>query len=306
MFRDYRDRICHRVVWPHYRVPIYYRFGWRSAFGYLNPYYHRKYVFVSLGGYWPIGYSSLRYYWYGCHPYVWCGYYPMPYEVIGPSHTYYTYNYYYGSDYTTGQASYTQATDSYIEPVDHTTFADIREKLAQQAAEPDAQTLVDTRFEEAVKTFESGDYQTAIEKFAEATKLAPQDVILPFAYGQALFANEQYVEAAEVVRAALEKVTPEKESVFYPRGLYSKDEVLFEQINCLIEKVELDESDADLQLLLGYHLLGIGELDTALEHLEKAIQDPKNAHAAEVLVKLLQKIKADSERAAAAGEEAEQ
>ncbi|UCG56943.1 MAG: tetratricopeptide repeat protein [Phycisphaerales bacterium] len=306
VFRDYRDRVSHRVVWPHYRIPIYYRLGWRSAFSYVHPYYHRKYVFVSLGGYWPIGCSSLRYYWYGYHPYVWCGYYPMPHEVIGASHNYYTYNY-YGSDYTSGQAAYTQtSTDSYIEPVDHTTFADVREKLAQQAAEPDAQTLVDTRFEEAVKTFESGDYSTAIEKFAEATELAPDDVILPFAYTQALFANEQYAEAAEVLRAALAKVAPEKESVFYPRGLYSKDEVLFEQINCLIEKAELDETDADLQLLLGYQLLGIGELDAASEHLERAIEDPKNAPGAEVLLRLLHQIKAESAGAEDAEEEAKQ
>jgi hypothetical protein len=118
-------------------------------------------------------------------------------------------------------------------------------------------------------------------------------MILPFAYAQALLANEQYTEAAGVLRAALAKVTPEKEGVFYPRGLYPGDDILFEQIDRLAEKAELYSFDADLQLLLGYQLLGIGKIDEAVEPLHQASQDLENAPAATVLLNLLEKIRAN-------------
>jgi len=57
-----------------------------------------------------------------------------------------------------------------------------------------------------------------------------------------------------------------------------------------------------LQLLLGYHLLGIGETEQAMGPLEQAIQDPKNAKAAAVLLDLAKKIQA-GEAAAKAEQE---
>jgi len=258
----------------------------------VYPYYHRKYVFVSLGGYWPVDYGYVRYYWYPSHLYHWYGYYPIAREVIGDTYNYYTYNYYYGDGTTTTQ--YGQEADG-IRPVDHNTFADVREKLAQQQAqEPNAETLADTYFEDAVKAFENGDYALAAERFAKAMELAPEDMILPFAYAQALFANEKYAEAAQVLRSTLEKVSPEKEGVFYPRGLYSEEDILLGQIDRLVERAELYPFNPDLQLLLGYHLLGIGEIEKAGEPLERAWQDSENAPAATMLLDLLAKIKADN------------
>lgn len=207
----------------------------------------------------------------------------------GPSN-YYTYNYYYDG---TAVVDGGQATCGVV---DHTTFADVREKLAQQAAEPAEPTLADRYFEDAVKAFEINNYDRAAELFARAMELAPDDMILPFAYCQAFFADERYTEAAEVLRAALAKVTPEEEGVFYPRGLYSKDDILFEQMNRLAEKAELYSFDPDLQLLLGYNLLGIGELDEAVEPLRLATLDLENAPAATVLLNLLEKIRIQSER----------
>ncbi len=290
VYRDYRDRICHKIVQPKYRFVVHYNCGPRLTFRYVYPYYLRRYIFVNLGGYWPVEYSCVRYYWYGCHPYSWYGYYPIAREVQTETYNYYTYNYYYDTDGTVVTQS-TELPDG-IQPVDHTTFADVREKLAQeQAAEPDEQTLADVYFDEAVKAFEADDYQTAIEKFAQAMELAPDDMILPFAYSQALVANEQYSEAVEILRTALAKVTPEKEGVFYPRGLYADEEVLFEQIDRLTEKAEQFAFDADLQLLLGYQLLGIGEIDKALEPLQRAGEDLENENAAKILLELLIKIK---------------
>ena len=82
--------------------------------------------------------------------------------------------------------------------------------------------------------------------------------------------------------------------MFYPRGLYTNDDVLFEQIDRLDEKAKLYSFDADLQLLLGYQLLGIGEIDQAVEPLRLASQDLENAAAAAVLLNVLEKVRANS------------
>jgi tetratricopeptide (TPR) repeat protein len=285
IYWDYHNQLRHRIIWPKYHFTVCYTHGPYFTFRYVYPYHLRRYIFVSLGGYWPLGYRYIRYYWYGCHPYRWYGYYPIAREVTGDTYNYYTYNYYYGDDGTVSSVS-AQGADG-IKPVDHNTFADVRDKLAK---EPDVETTADIYFDEAVKAFEAGDYETAIMKFAEAKELATDDTVLPFAYSQALFANEQYAEAAEVLRSALENVSPEKEGVFYPRGLYSDDETLFEQIKNLSEKAELYSFDADMQLLLGYQLLGTGEIDKAIEPLQNASQDLENAEAATVLLDLLEKI----------------
>ncbi|UCF16499.1 MAG: tetratricopeptide repeat protein [Phycisphaerales bacterium] len=277
IFHDRYHRLRHRIIWPRYSCVIGYHHGPYFRFGYHYPYYHRKYVFVSLGGYWPLSYRYRRYYWYGYHPYYWYGYYPIARQVDTGSYNYYTYNY-----YNTGDSSYQPA------PVTENV---VFEQLGKQPAEPDEVTLVDTYFEEAVKGFEAGNYGKAVEKFARAMELAPDDMVLPFAYSQALMANRQYSQAAEVLRAALTKVKPDKEGVFYPRGLYPKEEVLVAQIDDLAEKAELFSSDADLQLLLGYQLLGIGQVDQALAPLMFASKDMVNAEAAGVLLKLLEKIK---------------
>ena len=94
MYYDPYNRLHHRIIWPSYFYPIYYPFGPYGYCDYLWPYYHRKYVFISLGGWWPYDYDYLRYYWYGYHPYAWYGYYPIPYEMAAGGDNYYTYNYY--------------------------------------------------------------------------------------------------------------------------------------------------------------------------------------------------------------------
>jgi len=261
----------------------------------VYPYYHRKYVFISLGGWWPLDYTYARYYWYGYHPYVWYGYYPIAREVVGDNYNYYTYNYYYQND-DGAYTSYSSETpvEAPAQPVDGGTWADVRQKLDQQNAQPAAATLADTRFEEGVKSFEAGNYGTAARQFEEAMRLSPNDVILPFAYAQALFADGRYTESAELLRRALSKASPEKEGVFYPRGLYANDDVLFAQIEKLVDKLDQFGYDADMQLLLGYHLLGVGETGYAREPLEIASQDLKNAESAKVLLQVLDKIEKET------------
>jgi tetratricopeptide (TPR) repeat protein len=257
----------------------------------VYPYYHRKYIFVSLGGYWPTGYGYVRYHWYPSHFYNWYGYNPIARQVGGDTNNYYTYNYYGTDNSSAGQ--YNQSIDG-VTVADHTTFADVREKLADQQT-PDAETLADTYFDEGIKAFESGDYALAADKFAAAAEFAPEDMILPFAYAQALFADARHMHAVLVIRKALEKTTSEELGVFYPRGLYPDDEVLLKQIDVLAGQVELSSHNPDLQLLLGYHLLGTGEIEASIEPLTKASQDTKNATAAALLIELAGKLMAENQ-----------
>ncbi|HSW00231.1 MAG TPA: hypothetical protein VLI39_08675 [Sedimentisphaerales bacterium] len=307
-YYDSHFRLHHRIIWPHYHYPIYYRFGPRGCFRYVYPYYHRKYVFISLGGFWPSDYSYVRYYWYGWHPYVWYGYYPIAREVVADNTNYYTYNYYYQNT----DGSYTShpsvaPVENEVRAVDQSTWTDVRQKLdQQQAKEPAAQTAADMRFEEGVKSFETGDYRAAADKFGLAMRMSPEDAILPFAYAQSLFADGRYTESADILRVALSKVTPEKEGVFYPRGLYANDDVLYAQIEKLVDKMEQFENDADMQLLLGYHLLGTGETGYAREPLERASKDMQNTSAARVLLRLADKIETEARTPTEGGDAAEQ
>ncbi|MBN1974956.1 MAG: tetratricopeptide repeat protein [Sedimentisphaerales bacterium] len=279
LFVDRHDRLYQRTIAPNYWYRICYDRGPWLTFGYAYPYYQRKYVFVSLGGYWPLDYTYRRYYWYGYHPYYWYGYYPLARQVGTDVNYYYTYNYYYSDD----SPAYDSGT------ILNSKYYDIVAR--EPAPQPAEATLADTYFEEAVDAFEAGKYDLAIEKFYRAMELAPNDMILPFAYSQALFAAGRYSEAAEVLRTALAKAKPDQEGVFYPRGLYPNDEALLAQLDELADEAENYSFDADLQLLLGYQLLGIGQHDKAVLPLKNASLDMKNKQAATVLMNLLTKIK---------------
>ena len=288
VFRDRRHLLINRIIWPRYYYPVYYNWGHQYSFHYVYPFYQRRYIFVSLGGFWP-DYSCVRYYWYPTHYYGWYGYAPVAYEVPGDTYNYYTYNYYPAQSSAT---TYYGNSDTGLTPVDSNTFADVREKLSREQKGPDAQTTADTLFDEGVKAFGQGGYTEAADKFAAAMKLAPEDMILPFAYAQALFAQGFYSQAADVLRTALQKVTPDKEGVYYPRGLYLDENTLDEQIDQLTKAAEAIPNDSDLQLLLGYHWLGIGETEKSIEPLAKAKEDYKNFGAASTLLELAGKIKA--------------
>ena len=131
VYRDRYDRLCHRIIWPRYHYPIYYRWGPHVRYHWVYPYYHRKYVFVSLGGWWPWNYNYTRYYWYGWHPYSWYGYYPVPREIDTGSTNYYTYNY-----YTTDES--TAASEDVLPyGIDAETLAKVQQRVAaQNAGEP--------------------------------------------------------------------------------------------------------------------------------------------------------------------------
>ncbi|MFA5553619.1 MAG: hypothetical protein WCZ89_00505 [Phycisphaerae bacterium] len=278
-------RVFTQVIWPTYYYPVYYSYGPRIVYHYVRPYYHRKYVFVSIGGWWPSHYSSVRYYWYGWHPYYWYGSYPAVYEVAGNTYNYYTYNTY------TAAPDNTAVTVGPLASVDETTFADVRERLAQQAQQTPQKTDVDKLFEEGVLAFEQGNYRIAADALANAAALEPDDLILPFAYAQALFADDQFYEAADVIRGALAKLPPDQQGIFFPRGLYTEDEILFKQIERLENRINILSQDGNLKLLLAYQYLGTEQYDLAEETLAQAALYPNNAQAAQIMLSLIEKIR---------------
>ena len=98
------------------------------------------------------------------------------------------------------------------------------------------------------------------------------------------------------LRAAVAKVNPVTEGVFYPRGLYSSDDVLLKQVDDLSETANQNKQDTDLQFLLGYQYLGLGELDKAAEPLKNASFDSLNGPPANALLQLLDKLQASTGR----------
>jgi hypothetical protein len=267
-------------IGPTFSCWIGYRFGNYWSFGYVHPYYHRKYIFVSLDGYCPWDYDYARYYWYGWYPYRWYGYDPVPVEVGSDTNNYYTYNY-YNTDNPPNQ----------VASVDENTFADVRAKLANQAnAQPKPASAADTYFDEAVKAFEAGSYISAADKLSRAMALAPEDKVLPFAFAQSLIAIDNYADAANVLKASLANLDPDKEGVYFPRGLYSSDDVLFAQIDKIEAQANAEPSNGDLQLIAGYELMGIGENEKAFDYLQKAGQTLQDPRAAVVLLEVLDKI----------------
>lgn len=262
------------VCLPYHYSSVYYGSPYYGI-SYYYPRYHRKYIFVSIGGYWPHSYRYRRYYWYGCHPHYWYG----ARVIYEPSRnvTYNTYNYYntdktdtYGYGFSSSDQPYYTLGNPKEDPVD----------------EPQFQTPADLCFDHAVTLFGTGKYDEAVEQFREAILLSPEDIILPFTYSQALFAAGDYARAAGVLREGLDNIPEDELTIYFPRGLYEDEKVLKEQIKQLKITAEKEPFASDYQLLLGYQYLGMGELDKAGIPLAKAAQSTANEQAAGKLIEL--------------------
>ena len=251
---------------------------------YYYPGYHRKYVFVSIGGYWPYDYRHRRYYWYGCHPYYWYG----TRVIYEPSRnvTYNTYNY-YNTDNTTDTYGY--GFSSSTQP-----YYTLGNPKGQAVDEPEFQTAADLSFDHAVTLFAAGNYDSAVEQFREAVTLSPDDIILPFTYSQALFAAGDYAHAASVLRTAMTSISEDELTIYYPRGLYEDEKVLTAQIDQLKIAVDKEPFSSDYQLLLGYQYLGLGDLEKAHSPLIQASRDAANEEAADKLLQLAAQLEAES------------
>jgi hypothetical protein len=269
--------------WCDYPVGYY-------GLSYYYPGYHRRFIFVSLGGYWPAGYHYSRYYWYGCHPYYWYGptaVYPYTAPVVNEYNTYNTYNNYQTAP--TVENAATETAWKYPFGDQNYDVGDYVDKISP-VDEPEFETAADLCFAQAVELFTAGKYEEAVAQFRDAIRISPNDVVLPFTYSQALFANEEYAHSASVLRAALAAIPDDQLTIYYPRGLYEKEEYLTAQIAVLEKAAEAEPFAGDYHLLLGYQYLGIGDLEKAAAPLARAAQDPANEQAAAMLIELASKI----------------
>jgi len=248
--------LFHLVKWSPSSCSRLVYFGKGHTFGvsYIYPEHHRKYVFVSVGSHRPIDHRCLRYYQYGCHPGRWYGTHPADYPVLENT-TYNTYNYY----------------------------------QAEEVTDPPAdQTLADIHFENAANAFESRNYNSAIVEIMQAISSAPQDQVLPFTLAQAYFAAGQYTEAAIVLRQTFKRMPRDKETIYYPRGLYADEMLLAEQIEMLQAATQVEPYNADVNLLMAYHMLGMGNLADIQPQLEKASLNDTNKVAVVIMTDLLE------------------
>ncbi len=217
------------------------------------------------------------------------GYYYYNYPYYG--YPYRRYYYYYRPGYYYGDPYYYPYDDNYekedYQDKYYDPFEQVREKMKKQQNEEQAK--LNYYLEDIAVAFEVRHYQRAVVLTADAVKAEPDNRILPFVYTQALFANYQYGKAADVLRKALLTIEPDKQQVFYIDGLYSDRDVLTEQIKKLTTATEKEPQNADLQLLLGYQLLGEGRFSQAQRALQNARKDYVNKDAAGMLEKLFEK-----------------
>lgn len=303
-------RLYHRDLAYHHRHDwhdhgTYFSFGWSTGscgsviwapyhsyygFSYYYPSYHRKYVFVSIGGYWPVEYRYRRYYWYGCHPHYWYGTYIVNPDPVVYQNTYNTYNNYYN----TAPADTTATTTNVYDNPPLTQTTDVVDTIDA----PNDENIVDVCFAHGVKVFGEGNYAEAIERFRRAVQMDPQDVILPFTYSQALFANGDYAMSASVLRGAVQNIPDDELTIYYPRGLYEDEKVLNEQIQRLESAIAGEPFVADYQLLLGYQYLGLDQLDKCRGPLTEAAKDAANRDTANKLLELADRLEAEKAKAA--------
>lgn len=137
-------------------------------------------------------------------------------------------------------------------------------------------------------TFAAGEYQEAAAQAKAALIDEPENRVLPFVYAQALFADGKYSQAADVLREAVRNLDAERQELFYPLGFYRDEDVLNGQVDKLREAAAAEPSNPDLELLLGYQLLGLGRYEDALNALEKAQADYVNREAASTMIDILE------------------
>jgi hypothetical protein len=152
-------------------------------------------------------------------------------------------------------------------------------------------TEVGIFYGDGVTAFKNGDYAEAAKNFQRAMRQANK--FMPFAYVQALFADEDYTEATEQLRLALDKLSPKSDRILFPIFLYPSDQILLTQIEKLREQAC---SNSDLQLVIGYQLFGVKKMDEAAEFLNKAKSNSVNELAATKLLLIIKKTKTTTNR----------
>jgi tetratricopeptide (TPR) repeat protein len=234
----------------------------------------------------------------------WGGYYPS----YSYSYPYYSYPYYYPSyPYYSTTVPAGGSTAAGVQVPDYDGLIAIGTKMKMQGTvQPITQTATQVQTSQAqalsqadklsddgIKAFESQDYSTAVEKLRMAVRLDPNDTTLPLMYAQALFANNEYENAGAVIVTLLTEMnTAQHPEILYPMGLYKNQMLLQKQIRNLERAVSMDPQNADMHLLLGYHYLAVGRINDAKAAIEPTLNDKHTEIAAQVLMKLIEQVKA--------------
>jgi cytochrome c-type biogenesis protein CcmH/NrfG len=101
----------------------------------------------------------------------------------------------------------------------------------------------------------------------------PQNGVLVMMLSQALFATQQFNDAAGAVQAATQMLPPDKWDVVIKnfRDLYGKGEDYTTQLRALEKQAREKPDDASLRFLLGFHYGYLGYPTEAVKQLEKCV-----------------------------------
>ena len=246
-----------------------FRSGKRSGLGTNLGFRHKRF---HHGGHGRHHRDDQSFYYYSVPYYTYYYYYP-PYYYSVPYGSYYT-----GRDYGT-EKSYEAPAEKYEKPKEE------YKKPDQPVPQTEA-IQIGQHLSNIAAAFAKADYDQAVDRAAEALEDAPHNMPLLFIHSQSLFAGAQYTNAAEALRKALVYTDKEK-GVFYSLGFYPDETILTSQIELLNVAAQAEPENADMQLLLGYQLLGISQYDAAREALEKAKTGEQNKGPAELLIDVL-------------------
>jgi hypothetical protein len=139
------------------------------------------------------------------------------------------------------------------------------------------------------QAFADGKYEQALRYAEQAVIDNSDNALLRFVHSQTLFATGKYTNAASVLRRALQTAVTQKQDVAFAIDLYPDEDILNGQIDALKKAVSSEPQRADLRLLLGYQLFGVGRYEQALESLRQAESDQPNRQAAKVLIDIIER-----------------
>jgi hypothetical protein len=257
----------------------HYRRHGRRYYYFSLPYYHHYYVYPYRYGYPYYYYFSLPHYRY-YYSYS-SGYYSRPSS-----------GYYYDYPPDTNAQGQTYGSPAPYTDAPAGAGQDEPQEPAEQGEEAVEYVEADQYLQDIADAFATRDYDKAARRASEGLSAEPDNPVLPFVHSQALFAGGNYSEAARVLREALRNVDVQNQGVFYSFGFYPDESALSKQIDRLTEAVGAVPSRADLQLLLGYQLLGVGRYDDALKALRVAERNHVNKEAAGIMIDVLEKARA--------------
>lgn len=129
------------------------------------------------------------------------------------------------------------------------------------------------------EAFSKGEYGRALERFSQASRLAPNDAMTYFLKAQAEMALGKYAEAVASITAGMKQRPDWPREKFNPREVYGRNpaEALL-HLDQLRQAVAANPNEPTLLFLYGYHLWFDGRRVEAKEQFKKAlplVTDPK-------------------------------